>query len=264
MIMETSRRTDRKLQMMFATLLASSRPFLQFGHFTFSNVLHFRSAKSFNIVNITSSNIHTIKDLPSGIDIRSSSSVIRSKENVTETPAMCTALEIECVPFQSNSFSMSPIKEEVIKKNSTTKGNGQHVDGSNTIFVPVNTANQTHVILKPINKTENNAKTYLWNFEWSTEIFKDGNAVANGILLDNSWVLVEKNILGNGSEPLREHLVMALFGNTKSHLNIESPYEQLRKVDCLHYVNESNVMLLHLERPVDFNRYILPSSLPNA
>lgn len=202
------------------------------------------------------------------IDIRSS--MIRSKDNISEVITRCSALEIECVPFQSHSFAVHPMQHDKLKKNSTKPSTSHDHKGHEIIFVPVNTTDQKHVILEPVNKTSHVIEKHEWNhlldfdWPWSSEIFSNGDLVATGILLDESWVLLEKNSLGGSSEPLHENHVVAIFGHSKSHLNIQSPYEQRSKVDCLQYVNDSNVMLLHLETPVAFNRHVLPSFLHDA
>lgn len=193
--------------------------------------------------------------------------MIRSKENVSEIDENCSALEIECVPFQSNSFAIHPIQHDKIKKNSTEPSIHHH-KGHEIIFVPVNTTDQKQIIVEPFvvfnatNATDEWTHLRDFNWPWSAEVFVNGDLVANGILLDESWVLVEKSCLGSDQEPLHRNHVVVLFGNSRSHMNIQSPYEQLKRVDCLQSVNETNVMLLRLETPLSFNRHVLPSILP--
>lgn len=172
------------------------------------------------------------------------------------------ALEISCTPFQSGAMSLFPIQLDKGKKNSTIpQPSPQEPE---IIFVPVNPKDPTNVIVVPVNKTKGHKWNHLrdFNWPWSAEIFVNGDLVANGILLDKSWVLVEKSFLGISREPLHENYVVALLGNTKSHLTMQSPYEQLVKVDCLQLIDDSNVILLHLDTPLDFNRHVLPSFLP--
>lgn len=199
------------------------------------------------------------------IDIRSKDS--RSSNIVNKDK--CAALEIECVLFQSNSFAVHPIQHEKIRKNSTATPSKVHQqDGQEiiVIFIPSNTTDQTHVIVEPLNQTAKQPVKHLQDYEWpwNAEIFVNGDLVASGVLLAKSWVLVEKNIMGSNVEPLHDNHVVALFGNTKSQLSIQSPHEQLIKVDCMQPLNDSNVLLLHLEKPVNFSRYALPSFLPIA
>lgn len=224
----------------------------------------FRSAKSLKFVEITSSHVDEVPIDPTHkIDIRNP--MIRSKENVSQTIEKCTALEIECIPFQSNSFAIHPIQHDKIKKNSTA--HVHHNEDQAIIFVPVNSTDQSHIIVEPSKKgisehEWNSLRDFNW--PWSAGIYMNGNLVTNGILLDKSWVLVEKNHFGSSQEPLHENHVVAVFGHSKAHLNIQSPYEQHAKVDCLQFVNDSNLMLLHLENPIDFNRHVLPSFIPAA
>lgn len=256
---------NHKLPMMSATWLALSL-FLQFPSlFHISVFFSFRSAKSSKIVELTSSSINaTTLDPTQQIDIRRQA-MLRSIDEINWSDDKCSALEIECVPFQSNSFAIHPIQHENIKKNSTVPENVHHQKGHETIFVPINATDPSNVFFKPFNKTE---KIHSWNhlldfdWPWNAEIYSNGDLVANGILLDKSWVLVEKTCLGNDQEPLHENHVVALFGNSKSSFVIQSPYEQLANVDCLQFINDSNALLLHLESPIDFNRHVLPSFLP--
>ena len=207
-----------------------------------------------------SSNVTDASDL--SIDIRNKIPKTRNIINKEK----CAALEIECVVFQSNSFAVAPIQHIKIKNNSTTSTKIEHQHGPEIIFVPVNSTDQTKVVVKPVNTTTSHDLSHLQDYEWpwNAEIFINGDLIANGILLDKSWVLVEKNIMGSNVEPLHDNHVVVLFGNTKSQLSIQSPYEQLVKVDCIIPVNDSNVMLLRLEHRVDFNRQVLPSFLPTA
>lgn len=199
-----------------------------------------------------------IKPNITSIDIRNS--MTREAEEVVETQK-CAALEIECIPFQSNSFALHPIQHEKIKKNMTT-----HVkDVDEVIFVPVNTTDPTNIIVKPENKTGTKHDLnhlHDFNWPWSVEIFINGILASTGVLLDKSWVLAESSIMGESQDPLHDNYVVVLVGNTKAQLHIQSPYEQLAKVDCIQAVNNSNCFMLHLETPIDFNRHVMPSFLP--
>lgn len=191
--------------------------------------------------------------------------MLRNSDPITSEE--CNALEVECVPNQSHSSAIFPIQHDKLKRNSSIPL-PVHNSGSETMFVSINSTDHTNVVVKPAKKIispSEPAVTHAQDLDWpwNSDIFVNGNLVSNGVLVDKSWVLVDKSILGSNSEPLRENYVVALFGNSKSGLKIESPYEQLRKIDCLHYINDSNSMLLHLKTPVDFNRYVVPGFLPS-
>jgi hypothetical protein len=178
----------------------------------------------------------------------------------------CSALEIECVPFQSNSFAVHPIQHASIKENSTQNHTIHHHKGVNVFFVPVDKTDESSVVVEPVNKTTEGhpdpSHIHEFDWPWNAEIYSNGDHVANGILLDKSWILVEKDSLGSAEEPLHESFVVAVLGNPKTNLKIQSPYEQISRVDCLQKINDSNALLLHLQTPVDFNRHVLPSFLP--
>lgn len=207
---------------------------------------------------VTASNLTDAETLH--IDIRSKTRNIFNKEK-------CAALEIECEEFQSHSFAVHPIQHAKIKKNSTvTPTKDEQHEDHEPIFVPVNTTDQTHIIVGPANKTTNNQLKHLQDYQWpwNAEIFINGDLAANGILLDKSWVLVEKDLLGDILEPLHVLQVVALLGNTKSQAIIQGPNEQLARVDCTMPLNDSNVMLLRLDKQVEFSREVLPCSLPSS
>lgn len=206
---------------------------------------------------MTSAEVAELSTDPSAIDIRSS--VTKQKEPIIKEN--CTSLEVECSPIQSSSFAVHPIQHENIKKNSTASPDSSKVD---IVFVPTDA---NHVVVKPVkiesNHTESLDHLYSMDWPWISEIYLDGDLVANGVLLDKSWVLIDRRSLGSAEEPLREHHIVASFGNKNSHLKINSPYEQISRVDCLQAINDSNVAMLHLEKPVEFNRHVLPSFVPS-
>lgn len=50
-----------------------------------------------------------------------------------------------------------------------------------------------------------------------------------------------------------------LLGSSNSYLHIQGPYEVVTKVDCIREIPNTNTLLLHLDYPVLYNRYILPT-----
>lgn len=197
---------------------------------------------------------------PNTIDIRNA--MLRKTETIDKDK--CVALEVECSPFQTNSFAVHPIHHATNKTSSTTPPKSDKIE---IIFVPLNSSDHKNVSVKPmINKatTLEIDRLHDLDWPWNTELFVNGVFVTNGILLGNSWVLVERTSLEISDEPLKDNFVVALFGNTNSELKIQSPYEQISRIDCLQFINDSNVMLLHLETPVEYNRHVLPAFLPVA
>lgn len=203
-----------------------------------------------------SSKIHAAPSDPDAIDIRNR--MITGRERISNES--CVALEIECNSFQSHSAAVHPIRDISIK-NLT---NNSIADKIEINFEPVNSSDHTKMLVKPVKKPAKQEMDQIHSLDWPwmVEIFANGDLVANGILVEKSWVLVERSVLGGTEEPLHESHVVALLGNTNSHVNIEGPHEQISKVDCIQFVNGSNLMLLHLESAVDFNRHVLPSFLP--
>lgn len=190
--------------------------------------------------------------------------ILRNSESIIKNE--CNALEVVCVEFQSHSSAIFPIQHEKLKKNATVSSH-EHNDISELFFVPINSTDQTHLVVTPSKKINSPDEPTVTPFQylswpWISNIFVNGEFISIGMLVHKSWVLVDKSIF-KSNEPLHESYVVALFGNSRSQLKIESPYEQLKKIDCLHYVNNSNAMLLHLQTPVDFNRYVVPGFIPS-
>lgn len=52
-----------------------------------------------------------------------------------------------------------------------------------------------------------------------------------------------------------------LLGSSNSFLHIQGPYEIVTRVDCVREIPNTNALLLHLDYPVYYNRYILPTYL---
>jgi hypothetical protein len=212
------------------------------------SLIGFKFAKSFNVIEMTTTKIDSDSIARNQVMIKVVKEIDKSDiEN-------CKALEIECSAVPSNTFAIHTIHQEKNKKNATKVH-------SEIQFVPSHPNDQKNIFVKPINP---NSWDHLRDFEWpwSAEIFIEGEIVGNGILLDNSWILADKTILGSEDEPLKTKHVTAMVGNSKHFLSIQSPYEQTSKIDCVQIIKESNAVLLHLKNKVHFNRHVLPSFLP--
>lgn len=212
------------------------------------SLIGFKFAKSFNVVQMSASKVD------SDFIARNQMMIKLVKEIDKNDIENCQALEIECSAVPSNTFAIQTINQENKKKNVTKIHSETH-------FVPVNPNDHKNIFVKPINP---NNWDHLRDFEWpwSVEIFIDGEIVGNGILLDNSWILADKTILGSENEPLKTKHVTAMVGNSKHFINTQSPYEQISMIDCFQIIKESNAVLLHLKNRVHFNRHVLPSFLP--
>lgn len=212
------------------------------------SLIGFKFAKSFNVIEMTTSKIDTNSIARSHIVVKF---VKEIDKNDNES---CKALEIECSAIASNTFVIHSINQEKTKRNSSDIASEVH-------FIPANSNDQKKLFVKPINP---DGWDHLRDFEWpwSAEIFLDGEIVGNGILLDNSWILADKTIFGNDEHPLKTKHANVIFGNSKHYLHIQSPYEQISKIDCIHNLKDTNALLLHLKDRVHFNRHVLPSFLP--
>lgn len=62
---------------------------------------------------------------------------------------------------------------------------------------------------------------------------------------------------------LKYDYLTAVLGGSLSFLKIQTPYEQIIRVDCFKKVLDCNAVLLHLESPVRYSRHVLPTFLPD-
>lgn len=59
--------------------------------------------------------------------------------------------------------------------------------------------------------------------------------------------------------------VVALFGGGKTkHTPHRSNHEAIHRIDCSEAVPDSDVLLLHLETPVRFTHFIMPTFIPDG
>lgn len=212
------------------------------------NVIGFKSAKSFKFIDMKTSQI----DVQS--DTTRSQGMIRDKAQIDRSEIEgCLALEVECSIAQSSSFANHPIQLHKLRRNMTSDFKPE------LHFVPVNSSDQNNFKVKTLNL---NVWDHLKDFDWpwNADILIEGEITGNGILLDNSWILAEKTSIG--SDTLEKSYVTAVLGSSKNQLNIQSPYEQISRIDCIQKLEGSNVVLLHLQQKVHFSRHIMPSFVP--
>lgn len=149
------------------------------------------------------------------------------REAIDEPEIECVALEIECLPFQSNISVHHLIHTEKLRQN------------------------QTKVTTSSV------------SWPWTTMIFINGKLGAIGVLMNKNWVLVNKNAIVDYEHLLEGNNVVAVLANPHVKLNIQSSEEKLRKIDCIRHLNHTNSLLFHLKDPVEFNRYVMPSFVQN-
>lgn len=207
------------------------------------NIIGFKSLKTARVIAMPNNDLYMDIDIKRQESHPSAMTIIKNSDKIDPNDIDgCLALEVECSPFKKNNF---------VDENSKIP----NIDSN---LVPIS---ENSTFLKP-------EKAHIWNHlndfnaPWTVEIYSNGDLVGVGILVDKSWVLVEKSILGNDENPLKLNYVSAIVGNTKSFLKIQSPYEQISKVSCIHYLNNSNAMILYLEKHFHFNRHVLPLFLP--
>lgn len=199
-------------------------------------------------------------------------------------PTKCLGIYVECNPFSNKT---TPLK---------TLSAGQAVKPKLKDEVPVllptiETHNRPNVHFKPqlpatvVNKKDEildrldnlikskKNKTLLVNEElheaieelhwpWLADVYSNGDLWCIGVLIDKHWLLVHESCMFGIS--LRMHFVSALLGGGKTKRSLHrSNQEQIRRIDCFEPVPKSNVLLLHLEKPVKFTHHVLPTFLPD-
>lgn len=149
------------------------------------------------------------------------------RENIDDPEEDCIALEVECLPFQSNISVHNLIRHENMKQNQTKFTNS----------------------------------SVAW--PWTAMIFIDGKLGAIGVLMNKNWLLINKNSIADSERLLDNSNVIAVLGNPNVQMNVQSSHEELRRIDCIRHLNNTNSLLFHMSVPIEFNRYILPSFAPN-
>lgn len=59
--------------------------------------------------------------------------------------------------------------------------------------------------------------------------------------------------------------VSALFGGGKTKSIVhKSHQEEIRRIDCMEVIPNSDVLMMHLEKPLRFSHFILPTFVPDG
>lgn len=98
------------------------------------------------------------------------------------------------------------------------------------------------------------------NFAWNSIIFINGEMACSGILLSAFWILARAECLDEID--WNRDMVVAVFGLSGRSVVVQSPYEQMVRVDCSRRIENTNFILVHLFTAVQFNRQILPIMIP--
>lgn len=98
------------------------------------------------------------------------------------------------------------------------------------------------------------SRGYLW--PWIAAIFVDGSYRCSAILLDDSWLLSASKCIENVR--LDVNYTTAVLGYGPLFRYVDGPHQQVTIIDELQHVNDSVSVLLHLKRPIKFNRYVQP------
>ncbi|XP_063702432.1 serine protease nudel [Culicoides brevitarsis] len=183
-------------------------------------------------------------------------SLVNMRENNLdiESVAMasdCVALWIECVPHTSSN------KTNVVKPLPFLRPHDYERPTVQPSIVPHVVVPVPHKHLKDKLNETIGLSEHQWAF--SAVVFAEGKPICNGILLARQWVMVEGSCLK--LHRLETDHIAVLLGSSNSFLHIQGPYEVVSRVDCIREVPQSNVLLLHLEYPVVYNRYVLPTYL---
>lgn len=94
-------------------------------------------------------------------------------------------------------------------------------------------------------------------------VFKSSKIIKTSIMININLILINK-ILLHSLKKIRLDVenVAVILGNSKAYLNVKGPYEKIVRVDCYNKLKTANIILLHLEKPINYNRECLPSFIP--
>ncbi|XP_075160655.1 serine protease nudel isoform X2 [Haematobia irritans] len=99
------------------------------------------------------------------------------------------------------------------------------------------------------------------HWPWLVDIYANGNLWCLGVLMDKHWVMVHESC--NNAIRINLDYVSALFGGGKSKdIAHKSSHEEIRRIDCMEVIPNSDVLMLHLDKPVRFSHFILPTFVP--
>lgn len=109
----------------------------------------------------------------------------------------CSAVFIECLPNQSNSSAFIPLHKAKAQKNQTKTDDDPKI---HSFHVPDFAYNKP-LILQPRHNLVNHLEDDFHDitFPWNSELYVDGIPVCNGVLMNENWVMVEKNCLKNAT-----------------------------------------------------------------
>ncbi|XP_073841369.1 serine protease nudel [Musca autumnalis] len=204
---------------------------------------------------------------------------------IEQTKEVCLGLYVECIA-KSN-------KTEPIKAFSAGQAK-PHVETKTEQLQPsIETHNKPNVFVKPetlssvggktnqsgVNSLENSNDpkkniTILvdqqlhevieeLHWPWLVDVYANGKLWCIGVLMDKHWIMVHETC--NYGIRLNLDYVAALFGGgkTKSKAH-KSNHEEIRRIDCMEVIPNSDILMMHLEKPVRFSHFILPTFVPEG
>lgn len=73
-----------------------------------------------------------------------------------------------------------------------------------------------------------------------------------------NWILISGNYYYSSCS-LHKDYVSVLLGKTTTQSATAGPFEQISRIDCIHVIPNSKIVLLHLERLCHYSRAVLPT-----
>ncbi|XP_059216727.1 serine protease nudel [Stomoxys calcitrans] len=214
-----------------------------------------------------------------------SSSTKRREMRIEQSNDACLGLYVECVaksnktePMRTLSAGLSKPALNGIAAQSLKPSIGTHHRPN--VFVPPEVptvvVNKKDEIMDRLDKLIDSKKNLSMlidqqlheaieelHWPWLVDIYANGRLWCLGVLMDKHWVMVHESC--NFAIRLNLDYVSALFGGGKSKVNAhKSNHEEIRRIDCMEVVPNSDVIMLHLARPVRFSHFILPTFVPEG
>ncbi|XP_055910873.1 serine protease nudel [Eupeodes corollae] len=217
---------------------------------------------------------HFTKHFSYNLNIPHQPSSPRTERLGKSTMSNCQGLYIECVTKSNETSPMktliagNEINTKTLNIPESFKPNKKTITSISELF-----SDKKDEILDKLNKLIETKKTVLVHdklhegvekihWPWLVGVYVNGELWCIGVLVDKHWVLVHESCYIGVS--LDTDFVTVLLGGGKSKQTLhKSPHEQIKRVDCFDTVDNSDVMLLHLDNAAHFTRHVLPTFLPD-
>ena len=156
-----------------------------------------------NSLGFTNFTQHKLVNIPTKTEIDTNevhNKTLNINSEPIEVSPNCAAFFIECLPNQSNHSAFIPLHKAKVHKNQTKVHETEEDHKIHSFHAP-EIVNHKPVILQPRHDLVNHLEDDFHEipFPWNSEVYVDGKSACNGVLMNQNWVMVEKNCLKNAT-----------------------------------------------------------------